>query len=69
VINFISSGFNRITLYPFGVSQPVASNLNFTANQLVPNAFWVGLSNDGKFNIYSHAATHFIVDLTGYFAP
>ncbi len=69
VVNFISTGFHWITLYPFGASQPNASNLNFTANHIVPNAFWVGLSNDGKFNIYSHASTHFIVDLTGYFAP
>jgi hypothetical protein len=67
-VNFISSGFNWITLYPFGVSQPTASNLNFTANQIVPNAFVVGLSSDGKFNIYSRAATHFIVDVTGYFS-
>jgi hypothetical protein len=69
VVNFISTGFHWITLYPFGTAQPNASNLNFTANQIVPNAFVVGLSNDGKFNIYSHAATHFIVDLTGYYAP
>ncbi len=69
VVNFISSGFHWITLYPFGAPQPNASNLNFTANQIVPNAFVVGLSNDGKFNVYSHAGTHFIIDLTGYFAP
>jgi hypothetical protein len=69
VVNFISTGSHWITLYPFGTAQPTASNLNFTANQIVPNAFVVGLSSDGKFNLYSHAATHFIVDLTGYFAP
>ncbi len=69
VVNFISTGFHWITLYPSGVPQPNASNLNFMQNQIVPNAFWVGLSSDGKFNIYSHASTHFIVDLTGYFAP
>ncbi len=69
VVNFISSGFHWITLYPFGTPQPNASNLNFTLNQIVPNAFVVGLSNDGRFNIYSHASTDFIVDLTGYFAP
>ncbi len=69
VVNFISSGFRFITLYPFGVVQPNASNLNFTANQIVPNSFVVGLSDDGKFSIYSHGSTHFIVDLTGYFAP
>jgi hypothetical protein len=69
VVNFISSGFNWITLYPFGASQPNASNLNFAANQIVPNSFVVGLSSDGRFNIYSKASTHFIVDLTGYFSP
>jgi hypothetical protein len=69
VVNFISTGFSWITLYPFGAAQPNASNLNYSANQIVPNAFVVGLSNDGKFNIYSRGSTHFIVDLTGYFAP
>jgi hypothetical protein len=69
VVNFISTGFNWITLYPFGVAQPNSSNLNFTDNQIVPNAFWTGLSSDGKFNIYSRGSTHFIVDLTGYFTP
>ncbi len=69
VVNFISTGFHWITLYPFGAPRPTASNLNFTAHHIVPNAFAVGLSSDGKFNIYSRAATHFIVDLTGYFAP
>jgi hypothetical protein len=69
VINFISTGFHWITLFPFGEPQPNASNLNFSGNQIVPNWFVVGLSSDGKFNVYSHAATHFIVDLSGYFAP
>jgi hypothetical protein len=68
VVNFISTGFHWITLYPFGTPQPLASNLNFTASEIVPNAFVVGLSNDGKFNIYSHASTHFIVDVAGYFS-
>jgi hypothetical protein len=69
VVNLISTGFHWITLYPFGAALPTASNLNFTLNQIVPNAFVVGLSNDGKFNVYSHASTDFIVDLTGYFEP
>jgi hypothetical protein len=69
VVNFISSGFHWITLYPFSATRPNASNLNFTENQIVANAFVVGLSNDGKFNIYSHASANFIIDLTGYFAP
>jgi hypothetical protein len=69
VVNFISSGFHWITLFPFGAALPTASNLNFTANQIVPNAFVVGLDAAGRFNIYSHASAHFIVDLTGVFTP
>jgi hypothetical protein len=65
----LSSGFHWITLYPFGASLPDASNLNYRESQITPNAFVVGLSADGKFNTYSHAPTHFIIDLTGYFAP
>jgi hypothetical protein len=68
VVNFISSG-GYITLFPSDVAQPNASNLNFTANQIVPNSFVVGLSNDGKFKIFTSGSTHFIVDLSGYFAP
>ena len=48
---------------------PVASNLNYVAGQIVPNAFTVGLGADGKFNIYAATTTHFIIDLAGYFGP
>jgi hypothetical protein len=67
-VNFLSTGFNWITLHPFGTPQPNLSSLNFTANQIVLNWFTVGLSNDGKVSVYSQAPTHLILDLTGYFA-
>ena len=69
VVNFLSKGSHWITLYPFGASQPDAPLLRFAQNQIVSNAFVAGLSIDGKFNIYSSASTHFIIVLTGYFAP
>jgi hypothetical protein len=69
VVNFFSKGSHWITLYRYGASQPDAPLLHFTQNQIVSNAFAAGLSPDGKFNIYSSASTHFIIDLTGYFAP
>jgi subtilisin family serine protease len=70
VVNFISDG-GWITLHPSGAAPPLASNLNYTANQIIPNAFTVGLGNDGAFNISvsANASTHFIIDLAGYFAP
>jgi hypothetical protein len=68
VVNSISGGANWITLYPFGTEQPNVSNLNYTEDQIVPNWFTVGLSSDGKFNVYSAASTDFIVDVAGYFS-
>ena len=68
VVNFLS-GPGFITLYPSGSVRPVVSNLNYRANQIVPNAFTVGLGNDGAFNIFSTVSVHFIVDLTGYYSP
>jgi len=62
------SGF--ITLYPSGAARPTVSNLNYVPEQIVPNSFTVGLNAaDGSFNIYASSSTHFIVDITGYYAP
>ena len=59
-----------ITLFPSSATQPTVSNLNYVAGQVVPNAFTVGLgSGDGAFQIFASSSTHFIADLTGYFAP
>ena len=44
--------------------------MNYTPGQIVPNAFTVSLgSGDGAFNIYVSSQIHFIVDITGYYAP
>jgi len=58
-----------ITLYPSEVTRPTVSNLNYVSDQIVPNAFTVGLGSDGAFNIYASSTTHCIVDITGYYAP
>jgi hypothetical protein len=67
VTQALGDGF--ITLFPNGQPRPPVSNLNYVMGQTVPNAFTVGLGSDGQFRTYSLAGTHFIVDLTGYFAP
>ncbi len=58
-----------VTLYPSGIQRPTASNLNYTAGQIIPNAFTVGLGSNGAFDIYASSDTHFIVDVTGYYSP
>jgi hypothetical protein len=68
VVNLIS-GPGYITLYPSDAAQPFVANLNYNANDIVSNAFIVGLGSDGTFNTFASSTTHFVVDLTGYFAP
>jgi hypothetical protein len=65
-----AAGF--LTLYPADAARPNASNVNFVANQTVPNAVTVKLggpgANVGKVNIYNEAGSvHVIVDVAGYF--
>src|SRR5450759_2420723 len=67
VVNFIS-GPGYINLYPSDAAQPLAANLNYSANDIVSNAFTVGLGSDGTFNTFASSTTHFVVDITGYFA-
>ena len=57
------------TLYPSGSALPLASNLNFVPGTVRPNAFTVAFGSDGTFNLLSNTGGHFIVDLTGYYAP
>ena len=69
VNNVPGAAAGYITLHPSGTSLPTVSNLNYVPGQIVPNAFTVGLGNsDGSFNIFASSATHFIVDITGYYS-
>jgi alpha-tubulin suppressor-like RCC1 family protein len=60
-----------ITVHPTGVQRPVASNLNFAANRIVPNAVNIGIGNSGSIDLFngSGGCTHVIVDIVGYFRP
>ena len=58
-----------VTVYPFGSSQPTASNLNFTGGQNIPNLVSVKVGTDGKINLRNNSAgnVHLIADVAGYF--
>jgi hypothetical protein len=59
-----------LTVYPAGVAQPVASNLNFTAGQTVPNLVVVGVGTNGQVNILNDRSTVDVIgDVVGYYAP
>jgi hypothetical protein len=62
----VAGGF--LTLYPCGASLPNASNLNFAANQDVPNLVTVKVSSTNEVCFTPSAATHVIADVAGYFS-
>jgi hypothetical protein len=59
-----------LTVYPDGATQPVASNLNFSAGQVVANQVTVALI-DGKIDFFngSPGTVNLVADLNGYYAP
>jgi uncharacterized delta-60 repeat protein len=58
-----------LTVYPSGTSRPMASNLNYTAGQTVPNLVVVKVGMDGGIALYNHSGSvHVIVDVAGWFA-
>ena len=62
------SGSSYLSVYP-GSARPVASDLNWSAGQTVPNLTVAGLSNDGSVTIYNHIGrVDVIVDIFGWFA-
>jgi hypothetical protein len=57
-----------VTVYPDGVTRPVASNLNFTAGETIPNLVVVPVGADGKIDFYNHSGSvDLVADLAGYF--
>lgn len=61
------TGPGFLTVYPCGQPWPLASNLNYSRGQTVPNAVLTGLGTGGKVCIYSMTPTDVFVDLNGWF--
>lgn len=61
-----TKGTGFLTVYPCG-QRPLASNLNFTAGQVVANAVIVAASADHAVCFYANAPTDLIVDINGTF--
>lgn len=60
----LASGF--LTVYPCGVTRPLASNVNFGAGDVVANNVIAPIGSNGQVCVYSSAATHVVVDVSGY---
>ena len=58
-----------LTAYAQGASRPLASNLNFTSGQTVPNRVIIPLSASGAIDIFNaNGSVDVIVDVTGYYS-
>jgi hypothetical protein len=56
-----------LTIWPCGTTMPNASNLNYIANQTIPNAVITKIGSNGKVCIYTSAPTNIIADVNGWF--
>jgi len=58
-----------LTVYPAGVSRPLASNLNWVAGQTVPNLVEVALGTGGQVTVFNlTGSTDVVFDVAGYVA-
>jgi hypothetical protein len=60
-------GGGFVTVFPCGQPLPQASNLNYQAGDVVPNAVLAKVGAGGKVCFYSYAETDLLVDVGGYF--
>ena len=67
VANPTSEGYLTVSPSPPG-SQPLASNLNFVANQVIPNRVITPLDGNGRVSIFNgYGTVNVIVDVGGWF--
>ncbi|HVD04189.1 MAG TPA: fibronectin type III domain-containing protein [Candidatus Dormibacteraeota bacterium] len=58
-----------LAVWPAGQPQPLASNVNFSAGQTIPNGVIAAVGSNGTVNIYNaNGGTDVVVDVAGYYA-
>ena len=68
VVTPVGAGF--LTLWPSMAVRPLVATSNYNPGDVGNRHFIVGLGQvDGAFKIYTHATSHLVIDLSGYFAP
>jgi len=57
-----------VTVYPSGTDRPLASNLNVTAGQVIPNMVLARVGPDGAVMMYNNGGVvDLVADVVGYF--
>jgi hypothetical protein len=68
VVVTAGSADSYLTVWPSGVSQPLASDLNWVSGLPVPNLVVVKLGPDGKINVYNgYGSVDVIIDVVGWY--
>ncbi len=63
-----TTGSSYLTAWPAGQSQPTASNLNWIAGEVIPNAVTVKLGTNGDISVFNHVGSaDVIIDVAGYY--
>ncbi len=60
-----------IAAWPYGEVQPLVSNLNFKAGDVLANSAILKIGQAGAskdFSVYTTSTTHFVADVTGYYS-
>ena len=60
------TGPGYLTVFPCGAPRPLASNVNYAAGQVVPNAVLAKIGTGGTVCIYSLVDTDVVIDVTGF---
>jgi ELWxxDGT repeat protein len=60
------SGSGYLTVFPCGEDVPNASNVNYVAGQVVPNAVLAKVGVGGRVCVFTFAETHLLIDVSGY---
>ena len=55
------------TVFPCGSALPGASTINYGRGTTIANSVVTKVGSGGKVCVYTHARSHFVVDVTGYF--
>jgi CSLREA domain-containing protein len=56
-----------VTVFPCGVDQPLASNLNYVAGSTIPNLVIAQVGLGGKVCLFNSSPVHLVADVNGYF--
>jgi len=56
-----------VTVFPCGIDPPLASNLNFVADQNIPNAVLSKVGTNGDVCLFTSQPTQLVVDVAGFF--